>query len=382
MTVVLEKYSGGDLKSHIESVFKKTGFKPKGKIFIKPNLGGRVPIYKSENSDPDFVKGLLTLLLERDCEVIIGHTSLMGIPEEYYPFERIMKLCNFEQFAAYDGVTLLNLDNAKTKEVKYEEITFKLPEILNQVDAYINLAKLKTHMETGVTLCLKNQMGLLPADDKVQMHKLNLDTCIAYLGKLLKPSLNLIEGIIGMEGNGPHHGKDKIANLILCGDNMVEIDSFATAMIGLDYRLVRHVCIAANIGVGEFVHENKIRENEDKIVKFIPARRFMLKGKKLYIWPTSACSNCITALDRAGRVIERNFIQRVSLFARAYLRRTDIVFGNCQGLDVSHMGKCVGIGDCAKEWCKSNNVDYLEGCPPLLRDVKDYLSTKLLEIWK
>jgi len=380
MTVVLEKYAGGDLKSHIENVFNKTGFKPKGKIFIKPNLGGRVPVYKSENTDANFMKELLALLLQRNCEVVIGHTSLMGIPEEHYPFEQVLKLSNFEQFAAYDGVTLLNLDNAKIKEVKYEEITFMIPEILNQVDAYINLPKLKTHMETGVTLSLKNQMGLLPAENKLQMHRLDLDRYIAYLGKVIRPTINLIDGITGMEENGPHHGKDKIANLVFCGDDMVEIDSFATTMIGLDYSYVKHICIAQDIGVGKFVHEREIRENRDKIVKFIPARRFMLKGKKLYIWPTSACSRCIVTLDRAGREIQKKFVHRISLVARAYLFRTDVVFGNCQGLEASRMGKCVGIGDCAEEWCKKNKADHLKGCPPSLEDVKDYLSTKLLGV--
>ena len=380
MAVFLEKYDGKDLKALIMSLFSKMEFEPQGKILIKPNLGGRVPIYRSENSDANFMKELLALLLERSCKVIIGHTSLMGIPEEHYPFEQVLKLSNFEQFAAYDGVTLLNLDNAKIKEVKYEEITFMIPEILNQVDAYINLPKLKTHMETGVTLSLKNQMGLLPSDNKREMHRLNLDRYIAYLGKVIRPTINLIDGIIGMEENGPHHGKDKIANLVFCGDDMVEIDSFATAMIGLDYSYVRHICIAQDIGVGKFVDERKIRENRDKIVKFIPARRFMLKGKKLYIWPTSACSKCIVALDSAGREIQRKFVYRVSLFARAYLSRTDVVFGNCQALEASRMGKCVGIGDCAEEWCKSNNVDHLKGCPPSLRDVEDYLSTKLFGV--
>ncbi|MBA7539013.1 hypothetical protein ES705_31291 [subsurface metagenome] len=382
MTVVLEKYDGSDLKSHIESVFNKTGFKPKGKIFIKPNLGGRAPVYKSENTDANFMKELLAVLLERNCEVIIGHTSLVGTPEEAYPFERILNLSNFEQFKTFNGVTLLNLDKVKKKEVKYEQITFIIPEILSEVDSYINLTKLKTHMETGVTLCLKNQMGLLPLDNKVQMHKLDLDRYIAYLGKLIRPAINVIDGIIGMEENGPHHGKDKIANLILCGDDMVEIDSFAAAMIGLDYSLVKHICIAQKAGVGEYVHGSKIRENEDKIVKFIPARRFVLKGKKIHIWPTSACSRCIITLDRAGREIERKLIHKVSLFVRAYLFRTDIVFGNCRGLSVSGMGKCVGIGDCAEEWCKSNKVDYLNGCPPSLSDVKNYLSMKLLGVGK
>jgi len=382
MTVVLEKYDGSDLKSHIESVFNKTGFKPKGKIFIKPNLGGRAPVYKSENTDANFMKELLAVLLERNCEVIIGHTSLVGTPEEAYPFERILNLSNFEQFKTFEGVTLLNLDKVKTKEVKYEQITFMIPEILSEVDSYINLAKLKTHMETGVTLCLKNQMGLLPLDNKVQMHKLDLDRYIAYLGKVIRPAINVIDGIIGMEENGPHHGKDKIANLTFCGDDMVEIDSFAAAMIGLDYSLVKHICIAQKAGVGEYVHGSKIRKNEDKIVKFIPARRFVLKGKKIHIWPTSACSRCIITLDRAGREIERKLIHKVSLFVRAYLFRTDIVFGNCRGLSVSGTGKCVGIGDCAEEWCKNNNVNHLKGCPPSLNQVKNFLSAKLLGVGK
>jgi len=377
MAVFLERYSGGDLKGHILNLFNEIGFKPKGKIFIKPNLGGRVPIYKSENTDANFMKELLAVLLERSCEVIIGHTSLIGTPERPYPFERILELSNFQQFSLFKGVTLLNLDEVKTKKVKCEQITFIIPEILDEVDCYINLSKLKTHMETRVTLSLKNQMGLLPSINKLEMHKLGLDRYIAYLGKLIKPTLNIVEGITGMEKNGPHHGKDRKANLIFCGDDMVEIDSFATAMIGFDYLRVKHICIAENTGVGKFVDESKIRENEDKMVKFIPARRFILKGKKLYIWPTSACSGCIVILDEASSEIKRKFIHSFSLFMRLYLLRTDVVFGNCHGLDASGMGKCIGIGDCAEEWCKRNNVDYLKGCPPSQEQVVKYLSMKL-----
>lgn len=377
MAVLLEKYGGGDLRSHVESLFNKMGFKPRGKIFIKPNLGGRVPIYKSENTDANFMKELLAVLLGRNCKVIIGHTSLIGTPEQPYPFERILKLSNFQQFASLTGVTLLNLDKAKRRKVKCEQITYMVPEILTEVDSYINLAKLKTHMETGVTLSLKNQMGVLPPVNKLQMHKLDLDRYIAYLGELIKPTLNMIEGITGMEENGPHHGKDRTANLVFCGDDMVETDSFATAMIGLDYSRVKHICIAENIGAGKFVQESKIRENEDRMVKFVPATRFILKGKKLYIWPTSACSKCIITLDIAGKEIKRKFIPSFSLFTRSHLFRTDVVFGNCHGLDVSRMGKCIGIGDCAQEWCKKNNVEHLEGCPPSLKHVVNYLSVKL-----
>jgi len=377
MSVALEKYRGGNLKYHIANLFDRTGFRPKGKIFVKPNLGGRVPIYESENTDANFMKELLALLLESNCQVIIGHTSLMGTPEQPYPFERIIALSNFQQFASLDRVTLLNLDNVERRYVTYERITFMIPAILNEVDAYINLAKLKTHMETGVTLCLKNQMGLLPLTNKAEMHRLDLDKYIAYLGKVVNPDLNIVEGIKGMEENGPHHGRDRIANLFFCGDDMVEIDSFATAMIGLDYRKVRHICIANEIGVGTFINETTLKDNEDKIIKFSPARRYMIKGKRLHIWPTSACSRCIITLDKAGREIKRKCFQGLSLLVRSYLYRTDVVFGNCRGLEVSEMGKCVGIGDCAEEWCRKNNVVHLKGCPPSVEDVVIYLTQQL-----
>ena len=104
-------------------------------------------------------------------------------------------------------------------------IKFSIPKILKTVDAYINLVKIKTHMETTVTFSLKNQMGLVSIGDRINMHRTGLERLIAHLGKSIKPTFSIVDGIIAMEGNGPHHGQSRILDLIIAGNDMVELDS-------------------------------------------------------------------------------------------------------------------------------------------------------------
>lgn len=377
MAVALERYDEKNLRRNIERLFEKLKFDPQGRIFIKPNLGGRTSVRKGENTNPEFLEAIIDILLEKKCTIIIGHTSLLGTPDRNCPFEEVIKISGMERFASFSNVTLLNLDNCKKKIVESEDIAFEIPQILDEVDYYINLAKLKTHMQAKVSLSLKNQMGLLLAANRIQMHKLGLEKYIAYLGKIINPRLSLIDGIIGMEGNGPHHGKDKGANLIICGDDMVEVDSFATAMMSFDYREVEHICFAEKIGVGRFVEQEIINENYDKMVKFRPAERYVLVGRKLRVWPTSNCSRCMVAIDEAGKEIRGKIRYFLKLFKRSYLFRTDIIFGNCEGLDASLMDKAIGIGRCSENFCNSNNIEYLDRCPPTAREVVDFLTASL-----
>ncbi len=87
---------------------------------------------------------------------------------------------------------------------------------------------------------------------RINMHRTDLEKSIAYLGKLIKPTLNIVDGIISMEGNGPHHGKGKKTDIIVAGNDMVEIDSTICYLLGVNFRKVKHISIAENIKVGNY----------------------------------------------------------------------------------------------------------------------------------
>lgn len=81
-------------------------------------------------------------------------------------------------------------------------------------DFLISLAKLKMHTITGITCVLKNQFGANPQKRKIHYHS-NLITVIHDLNKVKLPDLCLVNGIIGMEGNGPVDGTPILSRLLL-----------------------------------------------------------------------------------------------------------------------------------------------------------------------
>jgi len=318
MAVIVLKSNKDNIKQRFEEVFKKLNFLPRGKILIKPNFSGRPPVINGENTDPDILRKLVEILIDRGAKkVIIGHGGLLGTLDKKFPFEKIIKEGGFSFLRKIPKTKLLDFDKEKKKLIEYEGFSFLIPKIIEEFDFYINFAKLKTHMETTITLSLKNQMGLVFMADRIKMHKTDLEKSIAYLGKLIKPTLSIIDGIIAMEGNGPHHGESRKLDLVIAGDDMVELDSVTSFLIGVNFKEVPHISIAEKIGVGKYPDKNYLDFiRRYRLDDFKLAERYEKFGKNIYVWPTTACSRCITALNESGKIIKKHPFRNLGLLKK------------------------------------------------------------------
>jgi uncharacterized protein (DUF362 family)/NAD-dependent dihydropyrimidine dehydrogenase PreA subunit len=131
-----------------------------------------------------------------------------------------------------------------------------VPKILLDVDAVIALPKLKTHQLTTVTGAVKLLYGYLPGVLKAEYHlhagmdverfaDLLLDIAVTF-----PPALSIMDGIIGMEGNGPSHGFPRKAGVILAGRSCTALDLVACGIIGFDTPFPPTVRRAAERGIG------------------------------------------------------------------------------------------------------------------------------------
>lgn len=373
MACEVERTGGKELKSYIAELFHKLGFSPHGKVFIKPNLSAREGGLSSENSDLKFTRSLVKYLLERKCEVIIGHRANLPTLDLTFPFKRIAEIAGFNSLKGMKGLRILDLDKAPQKRVSFKGVTFHVPKIVYDADVYIDLAKMKTHMQTYVSLSLKNQMGLIPPAERRKVHRTSLGKLIAYLGKVARPDISIIEGLPGMEGNGPHHGRNKVTNLVLAGDDMVELDSLACSLMGLDLREAEHIVIAAKIGVGKMADGRTKRRFEQFKLKFKPPQKFIRKGLALYTWPTSACPGCLKALEEAANRLIRKPDTALRFFARALIR-TNFVLGRCEDIRKRDLnGRSYGFGNCAREFCEKHRLRHFRGCPMSSKKVEQIL---------
>jgi uncharacterized protein (DUF362 family) len=112
-----------------------------------------------------------------------------------------------------------------------------LPKTALGVDFLVSVAKLKTHHWAGVTLSLKNMFGIVPGGcygwPKNVLHWAGIDNSILDINAAARPDFAIIDGIIGMEGNGPVQGTPKAAGVLLFGDDPVAVDATACRVMGL-----------------------------------------------------------------------------------------------------------------------------------------------------
>jgi len=125
---------------------------------------------------------------------------------------------------------------------------------LTEADVVINLPKLKTHNLTTLTLSVKNLFGLVPGTLKISYHaKLQERNrfCEGLLDILtyVKPTLNLMDAIVAMEGDGPSGGDPRPVHAILAGADALAVDVASTALVGLDPLEVRTTRLAVARGL-------------------------------------------------------------------------------------------------------------------------------------
>jgi uncharacterized protein (DUF362 family) len=156
-------------------------------------------------------------------------------------------------------------DNRVLREIE-------VPRILRET-VLVTLPVMKTHAKTGLSGALKNQWGCL--NKMRHEYHLVLDDALADLNRVIRPRLCVMDGTVGLEGNGPKSGNPRFADRILCSTDPVALDTVQAISMGLDPRTITHLASCAARGVGTDDRSRiEVRglQPEDHGVAFRPAR--------------------------------------------------------------------------------------------------------------
>ena len=141
--------------------------------------------------------------------------------------------------------------------------SFYLPATLKQVDWIVSMPKLKTHHWAGVTLSMKNLFGVLPGSfygwPKNVLHMEGIIDSIFDLNATVKPHFAIVDGIVGMEGDGPIMGSAKAAGIIVMGRNLPAVDDTCARCMGINPGKIKYLADAADQRLGP-VRESRIRQ--------------------------------------------------------------------------------------------------------------------------
>jgi len=234
-----------------EMLLKDKG--PSQPVIIKPNLVE--PTSPPTTTDVRIIEGIIMALRDNGIDdITVAEGSGTGDTIENY------------NHLGYSGLSakLIDLDNEKTVNLPvqnhrvWNEIT--VPEIL--LDKFIISAPvLKEHSMCGVTISLKNMIGILPAKyysgywvyKKSMVHKYDTDGCIADIINVIKPDLAVVDATIGMKGSHLSGTPcDPPLNLVYGSTDPLEADKFGCELLGRNWNDIRYL---------KMVSESKMRDS-------------------------------------------------------------------------------------------------------------------------
>ena len=113
--------------------------------------------------------------------------------------------------------------------------SLSLPKILDEIDLLINVPKMKINMMASVSLCIKNLFGLISFRDRKRFHRgFDLSYSLIDIAKVVRPHLNIIDGIFAMEGMSSHVGTVRPIGALIGSLNMVAADIVGTQVMGFN----------------------------------------------------------------------------------------------------------------------------------------------------
>jgi uncharacterized protein (DUF362 family) len=119
----------------------------------------------------------------------------------------------------------------------------------------VSVTRMKTHDRVGVTLTIKNMaIGSILDPDRqpdrgglVSHAPKEINLSISRLAKVVYPHLAIIDGVVGMEGNGPIDGTPISSGVAVAGIDALAVDKVGTQLMGFDPRTIGYMWYLSNI---------------------------------------------------------------------------------------------------------------------------------------
>ncbi len=242
--VIIRKATYANLSQIIREIFEIFPMDLQGKkVFIKPNLVRSSATEKAATTHPALVKAIAEEVQRKGGRPSIGDNGIDV--QTLYRVTGMEKTC---------GPYMVNI----SKEARLFEIGgYQVPisRFFADTDIFISVPKLKTHQLAGMTCCLKNSFGLIPANYKPRIHFLSghvkrLTEFFVDLYSWRIPDLNIVDGILAMEGEGPSFGKPREVGRIIAGKDGIAVDAVCARMINFEnLRGIKLIDLAAKKGL-------------------------------------------------------------------------------------------------------------------------------------
>ena len=218
------------------------------KVLLKPNACIPADYKTGITTHPAIIANLTRWIKELGAIPIVGDGPFIG-----YSSKEALELSGISKAAAAEGAKVVEFLPTENYEIRTKfGRKLRVTRYWKETDKIITLPTMKTHMLTLVSLGIKNLMGLVHCDDKrIVGHYVNpFELFLLDLLRTFKPTLNIIDGIIGHEGNGPTGGNPIVSNLLIASTNTTSADAVGSYLMGINPTSVKHIKLANQQGEG------------------------------------------------------------------------------------------------------------------------------------
>ncbi len=273
----------------------------KNEVLLKPNcLQSMFPLCCTH---VDAIRGVLDFLKDKEIRSRLIAETCRGTGK-HESFEML----NYTSLISEYGVTLFNPQfedewvDGYLLDKHHREVKVKLSKRIYDCKCRISVAVAKTHDTVIITGAWKNMMGALALEDKVKMHGCNshservliseveiLPQNLVRIAKLVPPHISVIDGFIGMEGEGPVRGTEKRLGIAIASTDFVSADAVCAKAMGFDPEDISYLHFGDELGLGN-ADLNKIEiigdPLEEVITPFVPHSKYEIHKKWKEIIPS------------------------------------------------------------------------------------------------
>ena len=229
------------------------------KILLKPNLNSNMNALTGNTTDLRLIAALIEYLQNQGyTNITIGEGTNSGF---YRNNISVIHRLKIDRLAEHFGIKVIDFNHSQKVDITFEgQIKAGVAKECFETDFFINMPKLKTHFEMGMSVCLKNLMGCLVGQENKKKTHQSLAANIVNITEHIKPQLHIVDAIFSMEGLGPTRGTPVKSSSLFVGTDPYLIDLMTARYASFDNRKVATLVEAENRGIVNSKYHNFVKE--------------------------------------------------------------------------------------------------------------------------
>ena len=290
--VVLKSLEGSAYDPVIEETLEQIGFfktVPAGaRVFLKPNL--TFPEFRpGVMTSLDCLRAVTVCLIGHGYKVIIGEADSGGYNR--FSIDEVFKGMGIDKLAAETGAEIVNVSFTEPEWIEvragWRRLRVPVPRLMTrEIDAFITLPVPKIHMNTQVSMSIKNQWGCIQEPTiRLKLHPYFAEVMYEFNSRL-PHAYSIIDGRYGLNRTGPMLGDVVDMNFVLGSNDLVAADRVCCRIMQIDEARVKYLQYFRSRGWWSAFED--IRLNDD-IARFQKEKFFLVR--KWTDYPGLICFN-------------------------------------------------------------------------------------------